>query len=245
MSERNSLEKQVGYGVRVDGAFARSQRPDPETPDRERPHEKGPDDESVAQAAPATHEPPTASEVPAARDAREIPAVHEAPDTVGPPDVPEVQGVPDTVGPPDVPGAADTDDAPVPPDMSDAPESPAEPVLPPVDAAAASVAPRAHAGPHRSPVLEPQVAQRLRDDWQQVQYDFVDDPRQAAERADAVVVRATRRVAEALLARNAEVRGQWQALGPGSAAVDTGTSTEQLRVVLQQYRDVLNRVIDL
>jgi hypothetical protein len=168
------MEKQAGYGVRVDGAFARSDRPE------------GPGDEAdAAQAAPDV------------------------------PDVPDAH--------------VESDVRPVPQVASDRPVGP----------------PRETVGRDRSPVLEPAVAQRLRDDWQQVQYDFVDDPHQAAERADAVVVRATRRVAEALLARNAEVRQRWQALGPGSAARDTGTSTEQLRVVLQQYREVLNRVIEL
>ncbi|SEK45959.1 hypothetical protein [Streptacidiphilus jiangxiensis] len=97
----------------------------------------------------------------------------------------------------------------------------------------------------RSPLLDPLVVQRLRDDWQEAQYDFVDDPHQAVERADAIVVRAARRLAEAVLERNADVRKGWCPTGPGSAAQDTGTSTEQLRVALQQYRDVLDRVLDL
>ncbi|WP_161791200.1 hypothetical protein [Streptacidiphilus jiangxiensis] len=100
-------------------------------------------------------------------------------------------------------------------------------------------------GPRRSLVLDPQVALRLRDDWQQVQFDFVDDPRQAVEQADAVVGRAGQRIAEALSACSAAVRRSWQAEGPGSAAHDTGTSTEHLRVVLQQYRDLLNRMLEL
>ncbi|WP_052442862.1 hypothetical protein [Streptacidiphilus neutrinimicus] len=95
------------------------------------------------------------------------------------------------------------------------------------------------------PLIEPEIAQRLRDDWQQARYDFVDDPRQAVERADAVVARAAEHITEALLARSADIRQLWQADEPGSAAMDTGTATEQLRVALQRYQEVLTQLTDL
>ncbi|WP_404816193.1 hypothetical protein [Streptomyces thermolineatus] len=76
-------------------------------------------------------------------------------------------------------------------------------------------------------VLE-QAESRLR----QVKGGFVDSPQHAVEEADALLGEVSARLAEALAERRRALRDGWQ--GREGAA-----DTEHLRLVLQQYRDLL------
>jgi hypothetical protein len=118
------------------------------------------------------------------------------------------------------------------------------PPVPPPGRATSSAAQPSTAAPFTAPLLDPKAVERLREDWKQVQYDFVDDPHQAVERADEVLDRAARRLSDAVQGRSALLRRQWQEQGPGSAAQDGGTPTEDLRLILHQYRALLRRVLD-
>ncbi|MBO4210060.1 hypothetical protein [Micromonospora echinofusca] len=78
--------------------------------------------------------------------------------------------------------------------------------------------------------------QEYRDRWREVQLRFVDDPRAAAGEAREVVGDAIEAVARALAARRDELDG-WQQSG--------SEDTEQLRVVVRRYRDLLDRLLGL
>jgi hypothetical protein len=80
-------------------------------------------------------------------------------------------------------------------------------------------------------------ASDYRDRWQQVQTEFVDDPRQAVQRADALVAELMKRLAETFAAERSELEGQWDRGGK--------VSTEDLRVALQRYRSFFDRLLSL
>lgn len=80
-------------------------------------------------------------------------------------------------------------------------------------------------------------AERLRTQWTDIQADFVDAPRRAVERADALVADAMRRLSEVFAGERANLEGQW----------DRGDkiTTEDLRVALQRYRAFFDRLLSI
>jgi hypothetical protein len=76
---------------------------------------------------------------------------------------------------------------------------------------------------------------RLRTEWTDIQSAFVDSPRQAVQRADALVANAMQRMAAIFAEERAKIEQQW----------DRGddVTTEDLRVVLQRYRSFFDRLL--
>ncbi|MFD8706736.1 hypothetical protein ACFV1W_29740 [Kitasatospora sp. NPDC059648] len=87
----------------------------------------------------------------------------------------------------------------------------------------------------REPLLPAAETQELRERWQQVQTDFVDDPRQAVHTADALVADLMQRLAASFAERRSSLEGQWNR--------GDEVETEELRVALQQYRTFFNRLL--
>ena len=77
----------------------------------------------------------------------------------------------------------------------------------------------------------------LRSQWDSVQVGFVDEPRQAVEKADALVAGAMKRLAEMFAAERERLEKQW----------DRGdsVSTEELRLALQRYRAFFGRLLSV
>jgi hypothetical protein len=73
--------------------------------------------------------------------------------------------------------------------------------------------------------------------WDAVQVGFVDEPRQAVERADSLVAGAMKRLAEMFAEERARLEGQW----------DRGddVSTEELRLALRRYRAFFGRLLSV
>jgi hypothetical protein len=73
--------------------------------------------------------------------------------------------------------------------------------------------------------------------WDAVQVGFVDEPRQAVERADSLVAGAMKRLAEMFAEERARLEGQW----------DRGdnVSTEELRLALRRYRAFFARLLSV
>ncbi len=80
-------------------------------------------------------------------------------------------------------------------------------------------------------------ANSLRGQWDSVQVGFVDEPRQAVERADQLVAGAMKRLAEMFAAERSRLEGQW----------DRGdsVSTEELRLALRRYRAFFGRLLSV
>lgn len=83
---------------------------------------------------------------------------------------------------------------------------------------------------------ESETTDGFRDRWQQIQLRFIDDPRQATEQAQALVTDVISSFTEGLHRQRGEV-DRWQ-----GAQLD---DTEELRVTVRRYRDLLDRLLDL
>ncbi|MGN9837188.1 hypothetical protein ACTMTI_03585 [Nonomuraea sp. H19] len=77
----------------------------------------------------------------------------------------------------------------------------------------------------------------VQDRWHDLQAAFVDDPRDAVQRADSLLDEVTASVHQALESRIRELGDLWQNTGHHD--------TEQLRLALRSYRDVMQRLLPL
>jgi len=77
----------------------------------------------------------------------------------------------------------------------------------------------------------------IREQWMRVQASFVDDPRAAVSAAAAVITDAAARVETAVRERQQALRGKWDSEGR--------SDTEELRITMQQYRQLLERLAAL
>ena len=75
----------------------------------------------------------------------------------------------------------------------------------------------------------------LRDRWSDVQAEFVDDPRSAVEKAQRLVDDLAKELTDTFARERSSLEGTWS--GGGEA------DTEELRVALQRYRSLFNRLL--
>ena len=73
--------------------------------------------------------------------------------------------------------------------------------------------------------------------WVDIQTGFVDEPRQAVERADALVAAAIKRLAESFAQERSALEQQW--------ARGADVSTEDLRLALRKYRGFFDRLLSV
>jgi hypothetical protein len=87
----------------------------------------------------------------------------------------------------------------------------------------------------RPPLFANEESGQFRNQWQDVQAAFVDDPRSAVKRADELVSSATTRLAKIFSDERAKMEHGW----------DRGenVSTEDLRLALQRYRSFFDRIL--
>lgn len=82
-----------------------------------------------------------------------------------------------------------------------------------------------------------QEASGFRTRWLEVQTEFVDDPRQAVQRADALVAELMQQLAETFASERSDLEQQWDRGGE--------VSTEDLRLSLRRYRSFFDRLLSL
>jgi hypothetical protein len=80
------------------------------------------------------------------------------------------------------------------------------------------------------------AAQEFREQWDATQIGFVDNPRQAVQRADELVTEVMKSLAQSFSDERARLEAQFS----GEQA-----STEHLRVALQRYRSFFQRLLSL
>lgn len=73
--------------------------------------------------------------------------------------------------------------------------------------------------------------------WQEVQAGFVDDPRDAVERADSLLDEITTSFRSALEARSSDLQGRWKNTDKND--------TEDLRTALRDYRATLEQLLNI
>jgi hypothetical protein len=89
--------------------------------------------------------------------------------------------------------------------------------------------------PEQTPLFAAEDSASFRERWQEVQTGFVDEPRQAVERADELVADLMKRLAQTFADERANLEAQW---GQGE-----NVGTEELRVALQRYRSFFERLL--
>src|SRR5438874_1200077 len=94
----------------------------------------------------------------------------------------------------------------------------------------------AEPGPAGAALWEAETIDEYRDRWQQLQLRFVDDPRQATEQAQALVGDVCQGLTDALDRHRSEL-DRWR-----GAQLD---DTEELRMAVRRYRDLLDRILGL
>jgi hypothetical protein len=93
-----------------------------------------------------------------------------------------------------------------------------------------------HTAGGAAPLLsEPEIGD-LRSRWNNIQAEFVDEPRQAVAQADQLVAIAIERLADGFAKERASLEKQWES---GKDA-----STEDLRLALQRYRAFFGRLLN-
>ena len=90
---------------------------------------------------------------------------------------------------------------------------------------------------HPTPLFAGNETDNFRHRWSDIQTGFVDEPRQAVERADALVAVTIKRLAEIFAQERATLEQQW--------ARGADVSTEDLRVALRRYRAFFDRLLSV
>lgn len=93
------------------------------------------------------------------------------------------------------------------------------------------------AAPATAGALFDQDADDVRRRWQEVQASFVDDPRDAVERADSLLDEVTSSLRNALETRATELQGRWKNTEKND--------TEDLRTALRDYRATLEQLLNI
>lgn len=88
-----------------------------------------------------------------------------------------------------------------------------------------------------TPLFPENDSANFRNRWTEIQAAFVDEPRRAVERADALVAEVIKRLASSFADERSKLEGQW---GRGD-----NVSTEDLRVALQRYRAFFDRLLSV
>src|SRR5215831_1757335 len=90
---------------------------------------------------------------------------------------------------------------------------------------------------NRTAMFEENETADFRSRWQQIQTDFIDDPRRCVERADELVSQTMKRLAHIFSEERATLEQSW----------DQGdnVSTEDLRLAFQRYRSFFDRLLSV
>jgi hypothetical protein len=86
------------------------------------------------------------------------------------------------------------------------------------------------------PLFPTELAEEFRGNWDAVQIGFVDDPRQAVQKADELVNQVLHSLSESFSGERSRVEAQLAQADP---------TTEDLRMALRRYRSFLHRLLAL
>jgi CHAD domain-containing protein len=91
--------------------------------------------------------------------------------------------------------------------------------------------------PSNEPLFASNQAQELHSQWDSIQGSFVDEPKEAVQRADELVANTIKRLAEVFAAERSKLESAW--------GKNEDVSTEDLRVALRRYRSFFNRLLSV
>src|SRR5262245_29778797 len=88
-----------------------------------------------------------------------------------------------------------------------------------------------------TPLLSQDLSDRLQGEWTNIQANFVDEPRQAVQKADELVAFAIKQIAETFARERSRLESHWDR--------EEEVSTEDLRVALTRYRSFFHRLLSM
>jgi len=109
---------------------------------------------------------------------------------------------------------------------------------PPIAADAGATAP-AHPD---APLFDDAAGSELRERWLVIQTEFVDEPRAAVEKADALVAEVLKQLTDTFAREREGLEAAWSGSG---GEQQPEVSTEDLRQAIQRYRSFFNRLLTL
>ena len=122
---------------------------------------------------------------------------------------------------------------------------------PPIRAAGAKAEPST-AGPaartasatetRNAPLFDEAAGRKLRERWMTIQTEFVDEPRDAVQRADSLVAEVLKRLTDTFAREREELEAGWSGAADDS---EHEVSTEDLRQAIRRYRSFFNRLLSL
>jgi hypothetical protein len=83
-----------------------------------------------------------------------------------------------------------------------------------------------------------QEAQNFRGRWNEIQSEFVDEPKRSVEKADQLVAETITRLAEVFAAERDKLEHEW-------SRGEDRVSTEDLRIALRRYRSFFDRLLSV
>jgi hypothetical protein len=90
---------------------------------------------------------------------------------------------------------------------------------------------------HSESLLPQNLSDDMRNRWQAIQTEFVDDPRVSVQRADELVATAIKSLAESFAEERAKLEKAW--------SKGNDVSTEDLRQALRRYRAFFQRLLSV
>jgi hypothetical protein len=93
-----------------------------------------------------------------------------------------------------------------------------------------------------TPLFDEAAGRELRKRWLNVQTAFVDEPREAVQKADALVAEVLQHVTNTFAREREELEGASAHGGEGS---DGELTTEDLRLAIRRYRSFFNRLLNI
>jgi hypothetical protein len=106
--------------------------------------------------------------------------------------------------------------------------------------AASAKAPTTPAG--ETPLFDAAAGRQLRERWLNVQTAFVDEPREAVQKADALVAEVLQQLTNMFAREREELEAAWTSGDEGS---DSEVTTEDLRLAIRRYRSFFNRLLSI
>jgi hypothetical protein len=88
-----------------------------------------------------------------------------------------------------------------------------------------------------APLFDENETGRMRERWQEIQGNFVDEPRAAVEQADELVASTIKRLAEMFATERSRLESDWSR--------GDEVSTEDLRQALRRYRSFFDRLLTM
>lgn len=112
------------------------------------------------------------------------------------------------------------------------------------EASKAAPGPATAPAPERenAPLFDDASGRKLRERWMTIQTEFVDEPRDAVQKADSLVAEVLRHLTDTFAREREELEAGWSGAAGRS---EHEVSTEDLRQAIRRYRSFFNRLLSL